>query len=111
MKKKTDQLSMGETLRLHWRAARDLEKYCPGIAVACVFHAIVKAISPYTTIWFSAQLLNELAGARRPDELLRWVLLTIGITAVMQLLTQLSACWKQNAVNKSLIRQEKIYTD
>ncbi len=111
MKKKTDGLSMGETLRIHWRAARDMEKYCPGMAMACVLHAIVKAISPYTTIWFSAQLLNELAGSRRYEELLRWVLLTIGITAVMQLLTHLTGCWQRNTVSKFWIRQENIYTD
>ncbi len=111
MKKKTDRLSMGETLRLHWRAAREIETYCPGVALSGILYGMVKAVSPYTTTWFSAQFLNELAGSRRPDLLLQWVLLTVGVTAVMQLLTHLAGCWKQSMDLKFGIRWYNIFTD
>ncbi len=111
MEKKTDRLSVRETLRLHWRAAREIEKYCPGVAPSGILYGMVKAISPYATIWFSAQFLNELAGPRRTDMLLQWMLLTIGVTALMQLLTHLTGCWKQSMALKFGIRWYNIFTD
>ncbi len=111
MNKKNDRLPMRETLGLHWRAAREIEKYCPGVAMASILHGIVKAISPYATIWFAAQLLNELAGPRRSGMLLQWMLLTISVTALTQFLTYLTGCWKQSMDLKFAIRWYNIFTD
>ncbi len=109
--KKADQLPMRETLRLHWRASQIMNQYCPGMAMANILYGLVKAISPYTTIWLSAQLLNELAGTRRPDMLLRWGLLTVGVTALIQLLTYLISCWKRSLDLKFGVRWYNIFTD
>ncbi len=109
--KKADQFPLGETLRLHLRAHRDMSRYCPGAARADMVHAVVKALSPYTTIWFSARLLNELAGERRPEQLLRWCLLTILVTAFTQLLTHLTYCWRRNMDTRFAVRRFNIFTD
>ena len=47
------------------------------------------------TIWFSAQLLNELAGSRNPAALRNWVLLTLGATAVIMLLNAILQHWRE----------------
>lgn len=57
--------------------------------------ALTAAASPLVTIWFSAQLLNELAGSRNPAALRNWVLLTLGATAVIMLLNAILQHWRE----------------
>lgn len=71
----------------HWRAMKELhkvsKKFFPVLTLAC----IVKAITPYITVFFSAQILKELATFRRPDILWNWVLagvLCVGIASVLR---------------------------
>ena len=84
--KKSDRITLRETLSIHLRAVRDANNVAPGVFVPTILSAIAEAVSPYMTIWFSAQIINELAYARRIDELMKWVLLTISVTAVMGLI-------------------------
>ena len=84
--KKSNRIPLRETLSIHLRAIRDVNRVTPGVFLSAVLCSIVKAISPYTTIWFSAQLINELASTRRVDVLVKWALLTIAVTAAMALL-------------------------
>ncbi len=70
-----------ETIRIHWRAVKNIQKICPKLFPVIVVSAMVSAVLPYLTIYFSARVINELAGACRPEVLLSEVLRTIGITA------------------------------
>ena len=93
MMKKTDRISVRETFALHIRAAKDVNGIAPGIFTSTILSSIVTAILPYVTIWFSAQLINELAYTRRTDVLINWALLIIGVTAAMGLLKALLDRW------------------
>ena len=44
--KKTDHISIRETLALHLRAARDVNKYSPGMLLVTSLSAVVQALSP-----------------------------------------------------------------
>ena len=68
------------------RCLRDVERCVPGRLTALLPVSLVVALTPYVTIWFSAQLVNELAGARRPEMLWRWTALTLGVSALLGLL-------------------------
>ena len=83
--KKSDRVSVRETMAIHLRAVKDVNRLVPGVFTSTVFYAIVSALSPYATIWLSAQLINELASTRRTDMLMRWVLLIIAVTALLGL--------------------------
>ena len=39
----------------------------PKLFVVTGFHALAAALVPYLTLYFSARLLDELAGERRPE--------------------------------------------
>ena len=82
-----------EMLKLTLRALKDINRCQPGKLLAIALSTVVSALSPYVTVWFSAQLINELAGARRADELWRWVVLTLTVTAVMGLLSAVLRRW------------------
>lgn len=63
MKKSCDtpkKLSPKERLSLTVRAFGLIKKYCPGLIEATTIKSLVSALQPFATIWFSAQILNEI---------------------------------------------------
>ena len=42
------------------RGLKLIAEYVPGLVLSTVLNSLVKALSPYATIWLSAQLLEEL---------------------------------------------------
>ncbi len=111
MNEENKQLPLKDTLHLHFRAAKDLNKHCSGLFAANITYAAISVLSPYATIWFSAQLLNELAGSRRPGELIRWVLMTLGITVITQLATYLAYWWKKNMETRLNFRKHTVFSE
>lgn len=69
---------------------------------------VVQASAPYITIYFMAQLINEIAGRRDKDTLLRLVLIILITESIMALLGEVLKRWK-NAVHASIgVRKEKV---
>ena len=103
--------SLKETLQTHLRAYKDIQKRCPGVILATSSQAILKGISPYLTIYFSAQLINELSSQRRPRELMLWVGCVVGTTALLGLGQVLCKRWYN--IKKALFKEmmQTIYTD
>ena len=93
--KKSDRVSIRETMTIHLRAVKDVNRLVPGVFTSTVFYSIVSALSPYATIWLSAQLINELASTRRTDMLMRWVLLIIAVTALLGLVKSALERWHE----------------
>ena len=93
--KKSDRVSVRETMTIHLRAVKDVNRLVPGVFTSTVFYAIVSALSPYATIWLSAQLIIELASTRRTDMLMRWVLLIIAVTALLGLVKSALERWHE----------------
>ena len=92
--KKTDRVSLRDTIAIHWRAAKDVNRVAPGFLFAAILYSAVKAISPYAVVWLSARLINELASARRPDVLGKWVILIVAVTAAVGLMNAVLERWK-----------------
>ena len=78
-----------------WRINRRIFKICVGkrrsFFPIFISARIAEALSPYVTLYCSARFLDELTSARRPEMLVRWVLLILGLTAVMGLVKALLA--------------------
>lgn len=62
--KKKDKLSVSERISLTLRAYKTIKKYCPGLMQTILIRALVTALQPFATIWFSAQILNEITGKK-----------------------------------------------
>ncbi|MBP3705236.1 MAG: ABC transporter ATP-binding protein [Clostridia bacterium] len=110
-RKNKDLLSFKETWQLTKRACMIWQKYAPNLLLATFLYAAFSAVAPYVSIYFSAQLLNELAGTRDPERLRFWVLLTIGITAAFTLITSLLKHWKEVCLNPYWQRNNRITAD
>ena len=108
-------VSFRKSLSLTWRCVKDINRQVPGRIPAVCLYALLNALTPYVTIWFSAQLINELAGLRRTEMLLRWALLTVCTIAAVALLTAAAERWVkygQHIHNPSVERLfiEKFYS-
>ena len=111
MKSSSEKITLKETFQIHFRAYRDLRPYCPGVFEAVGLHAAVSALGPYATVYLSAQLINELAGARRPDVLWPLVGVTLAVGAGLVLLTGALLHWKNAAYDRYIQAKEKLFTD
>lgn len=81
--------SLKETWMLYKRAILLCCREYPKQFLYVGLHALVKAGSPCFALYFTAQLLNELAGARREEELLKWTAVILVTTLVLSLLKAL----------------------
>ena len=97
MKKKKDEAAAGfrETLQSTLRAYKIWNRYAPNLLTSTALHSVFSALAPYVPVYFSAQILNELAGARDPGRLTTLVLLTLSVTAALALVTALLRRWKE----------------
>ena len=90
--------------KLYW-------KLCPGWFVSEFLRDMVRAVSPYVTIWISAQLIGELAGARDPRQLLRWVVIQLAAAAAMSLLAGVLERWNNYEDERMIRLESKLYAD
>lgn len=105
------QISSRKAILLTLRCVKDVNHYVPGRMIAMLSSAIMTALTPYVTIWFSAQIINELAGQRSPQELWKWVILTVSITAFLGLLTALLKRWESFTDSMHDPDKNKIFND
>ena len=110
MVRKDKQVSTRELLSLYVRSYKDIDKHAPGILAAYILYAVVSASIPYATIYLSAQIINELAGERRLEQLWFWVMLTIGIESLLALLNGILARWK-NVKMELFERRQQLFMD
>lgn len=103
--KKRDKVSHGKFSgeKISWKEVYALNKRalclwcreCPMLFVSSGLHSVINALIPYLTLYFSARLLDELAGARMPERLTRWVILLLSYDAAAYFLKALTFRWKE----------------
>ena len=99
----------------HIRAAKLLHQVNPGYFGIITLHCIVAALTPYVTVFFSAQVLKELALLRRPEVLWTWALsgvLCTGLFAVLKaFLFQRSETLRDDIFNrKEILYAKKMFS-
>ena len=101
--------SFAAAFKNNLRAWKKLFKPCKGAFVSIFLSALTAAASPLVTIWFSAQLLNELAGSRNPAALRNWVLLTLGATAGIMLLNAILQHWREAEESTFYAKMQSVF--
>ena len=86
---------MRETIKLTLRGYKLWWEIIPGYLIAMTLHGIVSALAPYVGIFLTAQIINEIAGARDQDRLTRLVLAALISAAVLGLLEAALNRWKK----------------
>ena len=111
MANKEKKLGYGAAWKLNLRAWGIWWKLCPQVFVSTLLSSVVKAVTPYVTIFLSARIIDELSGERRPDQLLRWVVLTLACTAACALLQGVFTRWSNYAKGCAGQLDDQIYMD
>lgn len=111
MANKEKTLGYGAAWKLNLRAWGIWWKLCPQVFVSTLLASVVKAVTPYVTIFLSARIIDELSGERRPDQLLRWVVLTLACTAVCALLQGVLTRWSNYAKGCAGQLDDQLYMD
>lgn len=109
--KNEGKMTFREGLSLNFRAFKILRQKMPWLFESIFCNAVLTAIIPYIGIYFSARILNELGGQRRPEVLWKWVLLTVVVTALAGLLKAVAARWQYSRENLSYFARTDIYND
>ena len=90
-----ERFSARETGKLYIRTFRLLWRHYPKYLLSTAFCKGSQTASPYITLYFSARFLDELAGARRPEMLTRWVILLLAVSALFSLLALILYRWEK----------------
>ena len=80
-----EKVNMRKAFALHMRGIKELHTVSPKFFPLLTVYSIFSAITPYITVFFSAQILKELAIMRREEILWQWVIagvLCVGIAAI-----------------------------
>ena len=86
-----EKVSMRNAIAMHIRAIKELHSVTPIFFPILTLRCIVSAVAPYITVFFSAQILKELATLRRADILWKWVIasvLCVGVASILKALLQ-----------------------
>ncbi len=109
--KNEGKMTFREAFSLNFRAFKLLRQKRPGLFESIFCNAVVTAVIPYIGIYFSARILNELGGERRPEVLWEWVLLTVVVTALAGLLKAAAARWQNSREGANYFIRTDIYND
>jgi ATP-binding cassette subfamily B protein len=85
-KKKSDKIPVSERLSITIRAYVIIKKYCPGLMQSIVIQALVTALQPFATIYFSAQILNEIAQGDNIRKTIILAILVVGINFILSVI-------------------------
>ena len=106
-----EKIGMKQALKLHLWAAKVWWKIEPRLFLSVIFAAVVETVIPYVTIWFSARIINELAGQRNLEVLLRLVLTTVAVTAVLSVFSHILKRWKNAEQEMAMPLEERLMNE
>lgn len=72
-----EKVNMHHAVTVHLRGIKELHKVSPKFFPVLTLHCIFSAVTPYITVFFSAQILKELATLRRAGILWKWVVISV----------------------------------
>lgn len=72
-------LSLKQRISITARGFGILDKYCPGLVKGKAVSALIASLQPFASIWFSAQIINELSSDRNLKTLLTYVAAVVAI--------------------------------
>lgn len=107
---KKNGISIMDTIRLNWRGIKELHGLQPQLFPSLCLQAAASAATPYALIFFSARILNELAGMRRSAEIWKWVAITVIITGILAIMNALLTSWKNIHVAAFWAGRDRIYS-
>ena len=79
-------MKLSERIKIYIRGIRYLFSLSKAFAICLALQAVVESVLPYVPIYFSARLLDALYAGAEIGALARYVLLTVGLAFLLNLL-------------------------
>jgi len=111
MDKAKEKMSLVKAIRYNGRAWGIWWKQCPGLFVSITLSSFMTAVSPYVSIWMIARIVDELAGSRQPQAVLRLVLAFLFVTGMITFAGNVFACVKRYETDSANCRYDRIFMD
>lgn len=102
--------SLKETVGLYRRAIAVWCSEYPKLFLYTWLYTLVKACSPCFSLYFTAKLLNELAGQRRGEELVKWAVIILISAMVLSFLRAVLFRAKETFVSIQWTSTDIIYS-
>lgn len=67
-------MSFRQRISITIRGFKILKQYCPGLVQGKAFLEFINSIQPFLSVWFSAQIINEISTQRRGGEIAVYVI-------------------------------------
>ena len=109
MNKNSKPMPWREAMQINRRAFSLYFKHYPQMIVSRLVSVIWNALTPYVGIYFSALVIDELAGARDPERLRLLVALTLVSAALIALIGALIHKWKETHSAGLWYKVDRIY--
>ena len=110
MKKgKNTWMSGKDSAAITLRAFRLLCRIYPGVIISMIANIIWNALTPYVGIWFSAQIIGELAGGRSSEALKKLVLASLACAAVISLVGGIIGRWANAESRKTWFAEQYLF--
>jgi ATP-binding cassette subfamily B protein len=84
-----EKATMRYAIAAHLRGIKELHKVSPRFFPLLTLHCILRGITPYLTVFFSARILKELATLRREEILWQWVIAGVFCVGAAEILKAL----------------------
>ncbi len=66
-------MSLRKRFKVTTRGFGILKQYCPGLVQGKFLYEFINSLQPFVSVWFSAQIINEISGQRKIDLLVLYV--------------------------------------
>ena len=108
---KDKKMTLKQAMQINNRAFRLLYSKFPQMMLSRLLYVVWTNITPYVGIYFSALIVNELCGDRNPERLKILVLITLGVAAVISLVTALLNKWQTGQSAGIWYKSENIFSE
>lgn len=79
-------MSIAKRISVTLRGFSILKQYCPGLAEGKAVYELINSIQPFLSVWFTAQIINEISSQRRIETVLLYVLSVVLINFICAVL-------------------------
>ncbi|MCL2774760.1 MAG: ABC transporter ATP-binding protein/permease [Oscillospiraceae bacterium] len=108
---KEDKFTLKQHINLIFRGLKIFAAFPKSLILSKTVSVVFNSAIPFINIYFSAQILNELAGAKNQKRLIFLVLLTIGLNFLSIFIRSVIGRWAAYCDSATGLSMHKIYTD
>lgn len=79
-------IALTKRVSITMRGFSILKQYCPGLAQGKAAYELINSIQPFISVWFTAQIVNEISSQRRFNTILLFILVAVLLNFICSLL-------------------------